>query len=344
MMNVKYILAAIAAAAAITACEKEPASDSNRISRDEFEAWGWHRQNVEHKPVLDTTELGSYLLAWKKEGGDAIGSPESAPFVRVSYIATDLKGNITGYSEESAALQMGIHHPSHYYGPRIWNRGNIPAGIEECLAFSNVGDSVSVAIPGWLMTTNRRASADEYYRNESGNAGIYTFRAVERITDIVRWELDSLDRYISKTYGQTKVGDSLKLGFYFIRTGEPTEDISFEKDTVIYVNYTARRLDGQVFDTSVADTAKHYFGKDFRESTTYAPVQINCKQNYSDITMTSGNTSVIDGFAYGLSHMHPFEKASFIFYSALGYAENGSGNAVPAYCPLRFDVEVVKKP
>lgn len=343
-MNFRYILAALAAVASITACEKEPAGDSNRITRDEFEAWGWNRQNVKGEAILDTTDLGSYLLAWKRNGGEAIGTPDKTPFVRARYIATDLKGNITGYSDESTALQLGGHHQSHYYGPRIWNRSNIPAGIEECLAFSSVGDSASLAIPGWLMTSNRRSSAEEYYKNESGQSGIYSFKTIEKISDIVKWEIDSLDRYVSKTYGQSKVGDSLKLGFYFVRTGEPTEDTSFEKDTVIYVNYTARRLDGQVFDTSVADTAKRYFGPDFDESRSYAPVQINCKEKYSDITMTSSNTSVIDGFAYGLSHMHPFEKASFIFYSALGYAENGSGNTVPAYCPLRFDVEVVKKP
>ena len=31
------------------------------------------------------------------------------------------------------------------------------------------------------------------------------------------------------------------------------------------------------------------------------------------------------------------------FYAGLGYGNSGSGTAIPAYAPLRFDFEIVRK-
>ena len=57
----------------------------------------------------------------------------------------------------------------------------------------------------------------------------------------------------------------------------------------------------------------------------------------------SGN-SVVDGFAHGLKAMHAGEKASFVFGYNLGYGSSGSGDMIPAYAALRFDVELVPEP
>ena len=40
----------------------------------------------------------------------------------------------------------------------------------------------------------------------------------------------------------------------------------------------------------------------------------------------------------------PFEAGSGIFIESLGYGYSGSGSSIPAYAPLRFDVELVEKP
>ena len=54
--------------------------------------------------------------------------------------------------------------------------------------------------------------------------------------------------------------------------------------------------------------------------------------------------SLKDGFAYGLAAMHPEEKASFLFGYNLGYGSSGSGDMIPPYSALRFDVEMVPEP
>ena len=52
----------------------------------------------------------------------------------------------------------------------------------------------------------------------------------------------------------------------------------------------------------------------------------------------------VDGFAYGLKNMHADEKASFAFGHNLGYGSTGSGNMIPVYAAIRFDVELVDEP
>ena len=114
-------------------------------------------------------------------------------------------------------------------------------------------------------------------------------------------------------------------------------------DTTIYINYTGRLLNGRVFDTTVADTAKMY--GIYSSSKTYSPISVQYNHDdYTGITITSNKTSVIDGFSYMLWRMGPFEEGTGIFLSKLGYASSGSGSAIPAYSPLRFDIEVVEKP
>ena len=61
------------------------------------------------------------------------------------------------------------------------------------------------------------------------------------------------------------------------------------------------------------------------------------------ISFMDGN-SVVGGFSNGLFAMHAGEKASFVFGYDLGYGSSGSGNLIPAYAALRFDVELVPAP
>ena len=60
--------------------------------------------------------------------------------------------------------------------------------------------------------------------------------------------------------------------------------------------------------------------------------------------MGTDGGSLIDGFSYALWKMKSFEKGRCIFYSTLGYSATGSGNKIPAYSPLIFDIEIVGKP
>lgn len=335
-MMKRYILwAALAAAALCTGCAKSPVSGINEANKAFLEAWV-----KVHHPDARKTSMGAYVIEETKGTGEALGTADDSPYVRVNFIYSDLDGNILDYNTEPLAKQLGTYEECNFYGPEIWVRADngVPAGIEEALADMNIGGKKKVMIPGWLLTTTIYDTAQEYYDNETGTDAIYTIEPLEIIKDIVKWEVDSLCSYLGRNYPTKSPEDSLKYGYYYIRTGEPSDTCGFRKDTTIYINYIGRLLNGTVFDTSIADTAKFY--GIYNPSTTYGPKSISCNETYSSIQM--GSSSVIDGFAYTIYQMHSFEKGTGIFYSAYGYEYSGSGETIPPYSPLRFDIEVVK--
>ena len=67
-------------------------------------------------------------------------------------------------------------------------------------------------------------------------------------------------------------------------------------------------------------------------------------ETYKDITMGSDSGSIIEGFALTLWQMKAMEKGVGIFYSPLGYNKAGSGDLIPGYAPLIFEIEIVAKP
>ena len=104
-----------------------------------------------------------------------------------------------------------------------------------------------------------------------------------------------------------------------------------------------------VFDTNIADTAKFY--GIYSAYRTYKPAAVKwygADGKYSDIRVTFAGSEaaseVVPGFSFALDQMRPHETGAAIFYSAWGYGEKSNGSALPAYTPLRFDLQIVDKP
>jgi FKBP-type peptidyl-prolyl cis-trans isomerase len=75
-----------------------------------------------------------------------------------------------------------------------------------------------------------------------------------------------------------------------------------------------------------------YTGKLLRSAT---PFDSTGTGTYSAVV-----TQFVPGFAEGLSKLRVGEKATIVFPSALGYGSTGY-QVIPAYAPLRFDIELV---
>ena len=60
--------------------------------------------------------------------------------------------------------------------------------------------------------------------------------------------------------------------------------------------------------------------------------------------MGSSGSTMIEGFAKTLFQMHPGEKGLGAFISDKGYGSSGSGNIIPSYSPLIFEIELVPEP
>lgn len=336
-MKRSYILGIAAAALALMAygCEKTTKVGLNDANKKYFDAW-----RMINYPEAKRVDPGIYVISESAGTGASAGDPEVNQYIRLNLTKTDLKGNISESTYEKVNQQLGEYTRGDYYGPVIWYRGNnsLTAGLEAAVSDMKVGGIKQVIIPGWLGAYDRYDSEEEYLEKSSGTAAIYTLELKDVITDVVKWELDSLERFAKAKLNGV---DSTKYGFYYMRTREPDDpNSSFTSSEKVYINYTGRLLNGQVFDTTVKDTAK-VWGL-YSSSSSYSPTYVTWKDDYKDFILGTGTSAnMIDGFAYCVSLMKKGEKGICAFYSNLGYGVTGSSTRIPGYCPIAFEIEVL---
>lgn len=336
MMKRNTILCLFLGTALLAGCAKEKTTNGNEDNKTYLEAWLRARH-----PGVTASGIGIYILDDQPGNGTAYTGQDH---IYAEYTSRDLDGNITGSTSRRIAQQLGTYNPSYYYGPAVIasNTDNLQAGLEALLTGMRTGGTRTALIPNWLLTYNRYSSADEYLRkaNAGNNAHtIYTVSLQQIIEDEAKWELDSLSRFIARN-APDAVPVKDEEGFYYRQITAPTDTTSFPKDTTIYINYTGRLLNGQVFDTTIKDTAKVH--NIYSSSKTYAPVSISWAEEATDLKMGTSGSSVIEGFSKTLFQMRTFEKGVGYFVSAKGYGSSGSGSTIPSYSPLIFEIEIVE--
>ena len=309
------------------------------------------QQKQKHPEYLwSQTALGSWILGNTEGIGQPVGEFTDSLYLRVGYTVYSQDGTITGTTYSKVAQQLGSYDETVFYGPVTMYAKGLYAGVEEILQGMRKGSRCKVVIPSWLMTYERYDTADEYLENMSDDSttSIYEIELVDAFDGIMQWGADSIGRYLTKAFPYRYGRDPVKaaadsagvFGFYYISTKAPA-DYSELKDTTVYINYIGRLLNGRVFDTTIRDTAIRY---GLNRDKTYEPVSITLGDEWSDVTMGSEGNSVIAGFARTLCKMGPYEKGTGVFIPSLGYSYKGSGNSIPAYAPLRFDIELVDEP
>lgn len=332
----KIIIPALAAMTLVCGCAKTQTEGVNDSSKRFLEAW----IQVYHPELVSKKVFPGYYIMNDVPGtGEPVGPASQTPYIRADYRITDLEGNIITSTHKEDSYKLRTYVKSYFYGPEVFTRENnaMYTGLDYAVSDMKVGGTREVLIPGWLMGNERFETEEEYVRNVSGGVTcIYKIEVKERIQDITKWEQDSLSAFVWRNYPKATYDTT---GFYRHVVRKSTDEKPFQQDTTIYINYIGRRLDGMVFDTNIADTAKVY-GL-YSASGSYGPVTIKWNKNASNITMGTDNNSVITGFAYLLSKMGPYEKAVGMFTSDLGYSSGGTGKAIPGYSPLLFEVEVV---
>lgn len=334
-MMKKITILLLTAVTVFCGCARTASVNKNEAEKRYLEAY-----IQTYYPEARKTNLGSYVISTTAGTGALVGDEDNSPFVRVRYDVYDLNGNVQATTEKAMAQRIGTYQNNYYYGPVTWYRqqNSLYVGLNEIVATMNVGGKANVIIPGWLINYDSYSSAADYEKNSTGTTARYELTLEERISDITTWEIDSIGRYIHRHYAPRAVTDSLELGMYYFTTKEPTDTAHYASDSTFYINYVGRLLNGTVFDTNIKDTAKLY-GL-YNSSSTYSPKKIKMAKEITDIQM-DGN-SLINGFSRALKEMRRFEGGTAIFNSNWGYGTSGSGSAIPAYSPLRFDIEIVK--
>lgn len=340
--------------AILSGCAKVVTESDNYSAKLFLDAWVKLNEDGA-SPVWNGApdEYGFYTLSETPGSGAEV---EKDGYAIVTFTATDIDENITSYTDAETAKQLKEYSKSTYYGPKVWLTSDetIQAGLQNALVGMKVGGEKKVLIPSWLMTYSALGSAKEYYetKTEYSNA-IYRFKVQDFTKDINAWELLEMKKCMDASYqGQDSFNTNVRkdtTGFYFKSLAKKTgNETYFESDTTIYINYTGKLLNGNVFDTTIENVAKDNGLYD--PSRTYGPVAINWGESHGDITMGTSASSVVSGFSLTLWNMRnlgdggAMDKAVGIFYSPLGYGYNGSGSSIPGYAPLIFEIEIVAKP
>ena len=330
-------------------CSKSATDATHAANKRQFDAW----MQVHHGDLYDKGPAGlGYYFLYRNEGtGEAIGeaNADEPVYLRVRFTATELDGTILSSSEASVARQLGNYKEGNYYGPATWYYPGTYAGLKDILSGLRTGGSFKAIIPGWLLTYNSHDTAEEYLAKETGSSAIWEVSVIEKISqDIHEWELDSLARYLTHrlplffgTDTEAARADSTAAhGMYVASFSGLPDETPALTDTTVYVEYTGRLLNGQVFDTNVRDSAVLY--GIWQKDKEYKALPVTLGSHYSDVKLDGSAT--IKGFSLLMTQMLAGEKAAGIFYSPLGYDTSGSGDAIPIYSPLRFDVTLVPKP
>jgi FKBP-type peptidyl-prolyl cis-trans isomerase len=346
----RRIIILTAAVLCLFACGKTPTTGNNEATKRFFDAWIYVQKQKHPEYLWKQTGLGSWILEQTEGKGPLLGTFEDSTYIRVNYTQYLEDGTISASTSKIIAQQLGSYDETVYYGPQTMYGKGIFTGLQEIIAAMRDGGKVKVIIPAWLATYNQYDTAEEYLDQKSDDIGVtsvYEIELLEHFYGIEQWSADSVGRYLVKTfpsrYGTNPVkavADSAgAFGFYYVQTKAPASRNEL-KDTTVYINYTGRLLNGLVFDTTIRDTAIFY---GLSRDKTYEPVSITISEGWSGITMGDESTSVIQGFARTIAKMKAGEAGTGVFIPSLGYGYKGSGNSIPAYAPLRFDVELVDK-
>ena len=342
----KFIGLCAATAAILSGCAKQEATKTNSTEKLYFDSW-IHVWNSEHQTKAVEHGNGIYILE-DEPGTGSEWNPSAHTFAYLDVTVSDLDGNISSTTSEKVAKKIGTYKETYYYGPKIntITEGGCYVGLEDALKGMKMGGRRKVAIPSWLLTGTRYDNKEEYLKHsvDASNA-IYDIKLVDMMADVYKWETDSMEVFVAKYMDGVDstyfAGDStaLKYGFYFQTVKEGTTTQKMSTDTTFYVNYTGRLMNGRVFDTTIADTAKVWGLYDATK--TYEPVEITMDEKLTEIQM-EGTSSLQDGFQAGVSMLHNMETARVAFYSAHGYSYSGMGSAIPPFSPLCFEFQVVE--
>lgn len=328
-----YLIIVAAFAAILAGCAKTVTEDEKEELKEFFLSWMAYAH-----PGVTANSNGIYILE-EQEGNGVLYNDHDYAYMEVTI--ADLEGNVSSTNSKKMAQQLGTYKESYYYGPTMYSVGdNASAGVYYTLKGMKKGGTRKVIVPFWYNTYNRYDTQEEYFKKASSSASgvMYTITLKDFTNDEEQWEIDSLETHLQKLYHEAP--DSLSYGLYYHQLTAPTDEEDFPSDTTMYINYTGRLLNGQVFDTTIKDTAIVY--NIYNSSKEYGPQKIAWSSNAEGITL--GSSSVIAGFYNTLWHMHKYEKGIGYFISKHGYTSSGSGSTIPAYSPLSFEIEFVDAP
>lgn len=281
----------------------------------------------EEYPNAQILPSGLVVIETQEGTGKTLNNREAGYF---EYTTRSLSNEVVETTDEQLAREIGTFAHTNYYGPKMFETGykSTYKGLEEIMVGMKIGGKAKFILPPWLSVTGNNGN-----RWEESNSLIYEIELKEVISVIDTWEADTMRRYAATHYPGL---DTLSSHFYLKKLNNIQYKDTLESAT-LNVRYIGRLLDGWVFDTNIADTAKKY--GIYNPENDYNALEF--KWNDDLETMEKDN-SMVRGFCMALKEMNYGDIAFTMFGSKYGYDYRGKSPIGP-YQPLIFWLEVEPK-
>ncbi|MBO4340561.1 MAG: FKBP-type peptidyl-prolyl cis-trans isomerase [Bacteroidales bacterium] len=344
----KRLIIPVLACLALAGCVENNGLSTGEYAKEYLEMWmaKWNKDNGKD---IKPTSLGLYILE-DIPGTGEVRHPDSI-WIYANITIRSLSGKISTNNYADIAKQLGTYDPSYCYTPAysVTGEGYSYAGLDAMLDGMKLGGTRRAIIPAWMLTTSRYSSMQGYIDACTSSSHLdYTITLTDQSSDIYRHQSERIKAYMEANYPgavhEPLIPDSDDYtddgGFWYYSDvssfNEAAERSAVESDMTI--NYTGWRLDGQVFDTTVEKTAID--AGIYNSSNSYTPQRVTFSSTWSDIQVNS--SSYIDGFKAALYRMkYAGQKAVVAFASAYGYSSTAKSEALPAYTPLVFEIELI---
>ena len=281
----------------------------------------------EEYPNAQVLPSGLVVIETQEGTGKTLNNREAGYF---EYTTRSLSNEVVETTDEQLAREIGTFAHTNYYGPKMFETGykSTYKGLEEIMVGMKIGGKAKFILPPWLSVTGNNGN-----RWEESNSLIYEIELKEVISVIDTWEADTMRRYAATHYPGL---DTLSSHFYLKKLNNIQHKDTLESAT-LNVRYIGRLLDGWVFDTNIADTAKKYGIYD--PDNDYNALEFKWND---DIETMEKDNSMVRGFCMALKEMNYGDVAFTMFGSKYGYDYRGKSPIGP-YQPLIFRLEVEPK-
>ena len=323
-------------------CAKSSGDTTGKDAQERIAKW-----MEKYHPGIQPNADGLYILE-EEPGTGELCDQETYPFVKIAGTIRTLEGTISSTTEEEIARQLGTYRYGNYYGPQYQylGEGYSYAGMDALLSGMRLGGRRKAVIPAWMLTTSRYSSQEGYLNACTGSTHlIYDISPVSQCEDAEAEAISRVKAYVNAHYPEVESVSYVEDAdpddsFFFISDVSAfKEEDKLTDDASVKINYTGKLLDGTVFDTTIRKVAVD--ARIDSDSNSYEPQSATITSTYSEVTM-GDSSSLINGFKGALSLMHwKGQKAVAVFSSAHGYGSTGSGNVIPSYEPLIFEIEIL---
>lgn len=206
------------------------------------------------------------------------------------------------------------------------NKPKFNGDLSEALMMMSAGDSMIVLVPVDSIIANKQKT--QPWMKPGGKItyvismiSVKTQEQINKEKNMANSEQFAIDdKLILKYFKDNNLSGFQKTasGLYYIMR-QPGKGDNAKAGQTVYVNYTGRTLDGNVFDSSVDPKFNHA----------------------EPISFLLGKGNVIQGWDEGIALLNKGGKATLYIPSPLAYGKNSPTAAIPVNSVLIFDVELV---